>query len=244
MPPESSLLESRTLRDRVAQRTGVLDKVKVLALLPDGLHVTTRMVAGYFEVPEETVRQLVARHRSELSANGMATLRGSDLALFKRDVLSRYSGTSYPQVKSNLGVFTRRAVLNVAMLLRDSEVARQVRTYLLDVEETARPGRPTGRRPAERPLEARVTDVESCLGDVGAALRELGPVLQRTSARLDRIDQRLDLMDSRLAFMDRRLDNTNQVVCAVSERMADMDVRLREVQEEMTRPQLPRGRRR
>lgn len=35
-------------------------------------------------------------------------------------------------------MFPRRAVLNVGMLLRDSEVARQVRTYLLDAEAEVR----------------------------------------------------------------------------------------------------------
>ncbi|WP_399886694.1 restriction endonuclease [Streptomyces sp. BBFR51] len=38
----------------------------------------------------------------------------------------------------SMAVFSRRAVLNVAMLLRDSEVARQVRVYLLDMEYLAR----------------------------------------------------------------------------------------------------------
>ncbi|MEU6148211.1 hypothetical protein ABZ848_48785 [Streptomyces sp. NPDC047081] len=35
-------------------------------------------------------------------------------------------------------MFSRRAVLNIAMLLRDSEVARQIRVYLLDMEYLAR----------------------------------------------------------------------------------------------------------
>jgi len=67
------------------------------------------------------------RHREELTANGMRTLRGSELEFFKRDILSLFP-ESYPQPRSNLTLFTRRAVLNIAMLLRDSEVARQVRT--------------------------------------------------------------------------------------------------------------------
>ncbi|MBQ0983319.1 hypothetical protein KBZ10_01935 [Streptomyces sp. F63] len=244
MPPESALLKSRALRDSLAVRTGVLDKVKALSMLPDGLHVTTRMVAGYFEVSEDVIRQLVARHRAELSSNGMVTLRGADLRRFKQDILSRHSGGGYPQARSNLGIFTRRAVLNVAMLLRDSPVAREVRGYLLDVEE--HPGTPrTGSHPSRyRSLEARVTVVESCRADVGAALRDLGPVLRRTSDRLDRIDARLDMMDRRLAFMDRRLDHTNDVVCAMSERMAGLDAGLRQLQQETARCPRPRGGRR
>nr|WSY53311.1 restriction endonuclease [Streptomyces sp. NBC_00886] len=134
---ESALQESKSLRDSVLDRTDVLDRVKALSLLPDGMHVTTAMLATYFSVTVDAIRQLKARHHDELSLNGMVTLKGHDLAEFKRDVLSRYPG-GYPQPRSSLTLYSRRAVLNVAMLLRDSEVARQVRVYLLDMENLAR----------------------------------------------------------------------------------------------------------
>ncbi|OEV27975.1 hypothetical protein AN219_21555 [Streptomyces nanshensis] len=137
MVHEGALLESQTLRASVAERTEALDKVKLLSLLPDGLHVTTRMVADYFEVTEHVISKVVQRHRDELAANGMRTLRGADLRVFERDNLS-FSGESYPQGRAHLAVYSRRAVLNVAMLLRDSDVARRVRTYLLDAEQTGR----------------------------------------------------------------------------------------------------------
>ncbi|MFC8367004.1 restriction endonuclease [Streptomyces sp. NPDC057239] len=137
MIEESVLLESQTLRHSVLDRTDVLDRVKALSLLPDGMHVTTAMAAAYFGVTTEAVRQLKARHREELSCNGMTTLHGPELARFKRDVLSLFPG-SYPQPRSSLTLYSRRAVLNIAMLLRDSHVARQVRTYLLDMEYLAR----------------------------------------------------------------------------------------------------------
>ncbi|MFD7439929.1 restriction endonuclease [Streptomyces sp. NPDC059909] len=139
---EAVLLESRSLREGMAERTEVLNKVKALSLLPDGRHVTTAMVATYFDVTVEVIRQIKSRHREELTFNGMRTLQGADLQEFKRDILSLYS-ESYPQPRSSLTLYPRRAILNIAMLLRDSEVARQVRTYLLDMEYVART-RPTG----------------------------------------------------------------------------------------------------
>ncbi|MEV0317445.1 restriction endonuclease [Streptomyces sp. NPDC050658] len=150
---ETALLESKTLRNTVLERTEVLDRVKALSLLPDGMHVTTAMVATYFGVTREAIRQLKARHLDELSGNGMVTLQGPELAEFKRDVLSRYSG-SYPQPRSSLTLYSRRAVLNVAMLLRDSDVARQVRTYLLDMEYLART------QPGKAPSPAPVDDLD------------------------------------------------------------------------------------
>ncbi|MER5213950.1 hypothetical protein ABT063_26095 [Streptomyces sp. NPDC002838] len=58
------------LRDSVLDRTDVLDRVKALSLLPDGMHVTTAMVAAYFEVGLEAIKSLVKDHRAELAANG------------------------------------------------------------------------------------------------------------------------------------------------------------------------------
>jgi hypothetical protein len=128
---ESALLESKSLRDGVLERTDVLDRVKVLSLLPDGMHVTTAMVAAYFDVTVEALRALVQDHRTELESSGYHVLTGSRLSDFKS--LSGIQSRS-----RSLALFSRRAVLNVAMLLRDSEVARQVRVYLLDMEYLAR----------------------------------------------------------------------------------------------------------
>ncbi|MEV5987242.1 restriction endonuclease [Streptomyces sp. NPDC052051] len=149
MIQEAALLESRALRSSVLDRTDVLDRVKALSLLPDGMHVTTAMVAAYFGVTAEAVRQLVQRHREELEVNGLVVLRGSDLRRFESDNMSLSPG-SYPQARRSLTVYSQRAILNVAMLLRDSEVARQVRTYLLDMEYLART------RPVDTPAPADI----------------------------------------------------------------------------------------
>ncbi|AXG78828.1 hypothetical protein [Streptomyces paludis] len=210
MPPEGALLESRTMRDSVMERVETLDKIKALAMLPDGIHVRTEDVARYFEVSTGVIRQLTARHRAELCENGMQVLRGSDLRRFHSDMLSLWSegrGESYPQAATQLTLYGRRAVLNIAMLLRDSDIARRVRTYLLDAEE--------GWREGYASLDRRVTKIESCLGGVGLALQELGPVLNRMSQRLD--------------SLDRRLDATNQVVAALSNRVCEMSVRIDQV---------------
>ncbi|TDU05306.1 hypothetical protein EDD99_3814 [Streptomyces sp. 846.5] len=145
MPPEVALLESRALRESVADRTDTLDRVKVLVLLPDDMHVTTKMVADYFEVGVETIQSLIKDHRSELTANGYRVIAGQELMSFK-DISRVHVRTG------SLALFPRRAVLNVAMLLRDSAVARRVRTYLLDTEATHRQGPPSWGMPPGRRL--------------------------------------------------------------------------------------------
>ncbi|WP_073950659.1 restriction endonuclease [Streptomyces kebangsaanensis] len=128
---ESVLLESKSMRNSVLDRTDALDRVKALSLLPDGMHVTTAMVAAYFQVRVKAIRSLVIDHRAELEASGYRVLTGTELSAFK--ALSGIQSRT-----PSLALFPRRAVLNVAMLLRDSEVARQVRVYLLDMEHLAR----------------------------------------------------------------------------------------------------------
>jgi hypothetical protein len=234
MHDEKVLLESRSLRDRLAARTDALDKVRALELLPDGLHVITSMVASYFEVTETVVNNLLERHREEMESNGLQVLRGAELREFVNLNLRFTSGKfqqSYPQHIRRLALYSRRTVLNVAMLLRDSAVARRVRAYLLDVEEISRqPGRDVGS------LNKRVTNVEAAIADVGTALRDLGYLIHRMSARLENVERRVERVD-------RRADNTERVVCAMSERMADVAADLKEWRDRPV-PRPPRRRHR
>lgn len=133
---ELVLTESRTMRAQTAGRVDVLDKVKALALLSDGVHATADGVASYFEVHDDVIKKVVQRHREELTENGLLVLRGTELRNFVEDNLSSANGASKMR---SLSVFTRRTILNVGQLLTGSIVAKQVRTYLLDVEEIASP---------------------------------------------------------------------------------------------------------
>ena len=134
---ELVLTESRTMRAATADRDYVLDKVKALALLPDGINATTEMVATYFEVGVEAIKSLVKDNRAELTNNGYWVLRGPQLREFagsREDLANVFD----PKARS-VALFTRRTILNVGQLLTESDVARRVRTYLLNVEEQATP---------------------------------------------------------------------------------------------------------
>lgn len=127
-----TLPAARDERDRLATRTDVLDKVGVLRTLPDDMHVTTPMVAEFYNVTVEVVRQLVVRNRDELDSDGYAALTRSEVS----DKLSLTPDElGMPRTAPSMSLFPRRAVLRVGMLLRDSDVARQVRDKLLDIEQ-------------------------------------------------------------------------------------------------------------
>lgn len=135
---EVVLTESRTLRASYTDRTDVLGKVKALSLLPGDTYATTEMVASYYEVGIEAIKWHMRVNKEELESNGYRVLKGTELAELKDQL--RGSAPLSPLISKNtrsLGMFDRRAILNIGQMLVESPVARQVRTYLLDIEETA-----------------------------------------------------------------------------------------------------------
>ncbi|MEU0830565.1 hypothetical protein [Streptomyces sp. NPDC005969] len=224
MPTEVALLESRALHVEQMGRVDVLGKVKSLVRFPDGIHVRTEDVARYFEVSTEVIKKVIQRHRAEMEGNGLTLLRGSELRRFHRDMMSLWGGEggeSYPQAATQLTLYTRRTVLNVAMLLRDSDIARCVRTYLLDAEEDLRAGYAS--------LDRRATRVESCLAEVGVALQELGPVLNRMSHRLDSLDRRLEATNRVVGAMSVRLGDMSEDIVRIDARMDDFVLQLKDL---------------
>ncbi|MEU7316107.1 hypothetical protein [Streptomyces sp. NPDC007083] len=243
MYTDSVLLESRSARSGMTHRIEILDKVKALAISTGGAQATTRDVADYFEVPLKTVEKLTARHRDELISNGMAVLRGVELREYQTDKVSVPSeqAQGYPQRRSGLTVFSRRAVLNVAMLLRDSVIAQRVRTYLLDVEESARarPGMEEMMQSTQelrqtvRTLSAGYGSLDRKVGNLETTGAELGAVLQELAPVIGRISTRAEHMDHRSADTEQRAERTERVVCAMSQRLADMDEEMRAVRREL-----------
>lgn len=132
VPNELALTESRTMRAATVDRTDVLDKVKALLMLPDGLHLTTEMVADYYEVGPDAIESVVRRNRQELATNGMHTLRGAELREFETVSLT-------VSKRQALRLFPRRTIVNVGQLLVGSEISKRVRTTLLDEIERPEP---------------------------------------------------------------------------------------------------------
>lgn len=133
---ELVLTESPTMRSLYRDRIDVLDKVKELSLLPDGLHATAQQVADYYEVPFSTLQTLAQVQRKELEGNGLQTVRGEELSQLKA-MLTPSIASLISAFTSQLDLFPRRAILNVGQLLTQSDVAQRIRQYLLEVEATA-----------------------------------------------------------------------------------------------------------
>lgn len=129
---ESSLIEDLDLRKQMIGRVEVLEKVKELILLPNTELMTTKLVAGWYEVETKTIEKLTERNRNELRENGFKFLGYSEI----KEMVNSDNMSELKISRRGANVFSKRALLNVGMLLRDSEVAQRVRTALLDQQET------------------------------------------------------------------------------------------------------------
>lgn len=117
---------ARAQRDQLAGHIAILRKVRAFCQLPEDTHITTELVGRFYGVSTDAIRQMVVDHRDELTANGFRVIVGDELRDFK-------SLSGLNTRAASMAVFSLRAVLNVGMLLRDSEVAQEVRARLLDI---------------------------------------------------------------------------------------------------------------
>lgn len=92
---------------------------------------TKAQVIALFEVTDRTIERYLASHGEELSSNGYRLLKGKKLKDFKD--LTQGTDIDVGTITSVLGVFSFRAVLNIGMLLTESEPARLLRSRLLDI---------------------------------------------------------------------------------------------------------------
>lgn len=128
------IMERKDLREKLIENVEVLDKVKKVILLPYGECMTMQMVSDYFEVGEKAINSLMLRNKDELLANGLKILKGKELKDFKGKLQDEVTLEKL-KFTSQLAIFIRRTILNIAMLLTESDVAKEIRTRLLDISE-------------------------------------------------------------------------------------------------------------
>lgn len=148
MKTENEILESRELRNELLSRTEVLAKVKTLFLLPKLQMMSMAQVAEYYEVDVEAIRKCFQRNREEIESDGSRKMVASDIGVrlgqnvpiknhrgFKEFDLG--DGVTFRMPNVGMIMFPKRAILRIGMLLRDSEIAKEVRTQLINTFEEA-----------------------------------------------------------------------------------------------------------
>lgn len=142
-----SMVDNHDLRNELIARTEVLDKVKKLLLIPEMNCMTIRQVADYYEVDIDTLKKCCKRNKDEIILDGVVTktprvfkdlLKGQDVPLVQNQtnlVIQIDDNTRLEIPNRGIKCFSKRAILRIGMLLRDSKIAQEVRTQLLNIVE-------------------------------------------------------------------------------------------------------------
>lgn len=140
--------KQKELREQYIDRVDVLEKVKSLIMLPDIELMTVAQVADFYEVELDTIKRVYQRSKTEIDEDGVVNLTSKLLKeqVVPLDIINRTKAYAEVEFKDgtkiilpNRGLkgFPKRAVLRIGMLLRDSKVAKEVRTQLLNTFEEA-----------------------------------------------------------------------------------------------------------
>ena len=151
---EVQLVEQKDLRDQCINRIETLNEVRKLFLIPEMEVMTTKMVADYYKVTQDVIKMCYFNYKSEIKPDGVVVKRVSEM----KDLCSKINLPYKSQQGKivfmldnitveipNAGItcFSKRAILRIGMLLRDSPVAKEVRTQLLNVFKHSTAGQKT-----------------------------------------------------------------------------------------------------
>lgn len=129
------LTDSNIDRQNILNNKYALQRVQEYIGLPGMLfegeyRFTKKMVADFFEIDVSTIDRYLSQNEAELKHNGYILSKGKQLKEFKLQFLHLINeAKNTPQ----LGLFNFRSFLNLAMLLRESEKARHLRSKILDI---------------------------------------------------------------------------------------------------------------
>lgn len=147
---DEQMLMNKEIRERYMNRLDVLNKTKQIFLIPEMECMTIRQVADYFEVDIDTLKKCYTRNENEINNDGVTFKKPTDfkeifkgtscpLKDFKQKkgklIVNLDENTTLEIPNRGIRVFSKRAILRIAMLLRDSTVAREIRTQLLNIVE-------------------------------------------------------------------------------------------------------------
>ena len=94
---------------------------------------TKRQSAEILTVDERTIDRYLSSHGEELKANGYRILKGKSLKDLRLTHVDDMNVVDISPKAPSLGIFSFRALLNLSMLVTESERARVIRGRMLDI---------------------------------------------------------------------------------------------------------------
>ncbi len=130
------LTTSDVSRQNILNNNFALEKVELYLALggttwKDERVFTKAQISTLLQIDERTIDRYIENYKDEISKNGYTILKGFELREFKE-----YVGDIHVADISrapSLGIFTFRAVLNIAMLVTESQRAKEIRSKILDI---------------------------------------------------------------------------------------------------------------
>lgn len=129
------LTSSRIDRQNILNNDYALQKIQegldLVGMAYEGdFYLTKRQVADLYDVSDSTIERYVADNREELEHNGYLLLRGNALKNIKLQFGTLIDDGTKTTI---LGLFSLKSVLNLAMLLVESDRAKAMRQRMLDI---------------------------------------------------------------------------------------------------------------
>ena len=132
---------AKNLTNSLIDRKNILNNDYALNKIEDDLSLggyywkdefwfTKNDAAKLFDIDIRTINNYLSKNEDELKSNGYVVLKGKNLKEFKQC----FSDEIYLNSKvTNFGLFNFKSILNLAMLIVESEKARQIRSRILDI---------------------------------------------------------------------------------------------------------------
>ena len=129
------LTESTISRQNILNNQYALEKVELNLALggstwKDERIFTKTQVAVLLSIDERTIDRYVEKNNDELVSNGYKVIKGKELKELKENFGNDMNVATKTTI---LGTFTFRAVLNISMLVTESEKAKIIRSKILDI---------------------------------------------------------------------------------------------------------------
>lgn len=229
-----NFIEQKSLRDECVDRVEVLEKVKGLLLIPYFECMTIKQVAEYYEVESKAIEKCYTRHKEEIDSDGVDRIIPKNVKNLKptecriknfeqlngKAIVEFDDGVKFIIPNRGITTFPKRAIMRFGMLLRDSRVAQELRTQLLNIvehtEETD-PGILTTEINEEQRLQIALGQAVMS-GDTDDIMKAMGNIVAYKNRHIDKLkeaNKRAETDNKTLAAEILRITNRKELVRTV-----------------------------
>lgn len=166
---EEKLLQVKEIREELGTRVEFPKKDKGLFLLPAIGMATTKQVANFYGVDIKEIQKIVQSNGDELLSDGYCVMTGGEVKsllsvnttatkiINKHGYFLVKTDNGFVKIKNRRnGLFPKRAILRVGMLLGNYKAAEEVRNQLLNIERKT----PNSIKAAKNDYELSLIEIE------------------------------------------------------------------------------------